>query len=196
MRNMMVNLFSKKTSKVKLLKNKNVKIGLALGGGGARGYAHLGAIKAFEEYGLKFDYVAGTSVGAFIGAFYCAGWSYEQMYNISKEVRKKDIRKTKIPLLPSTTEGLQAIIIKELGDIDVSESKIPLAVVAVDIASAEECIITKGNLAKAIAGSCAVPAVFQPVEFDGRLLADGGLRNTLPADVPRLLDVIMWLRWM
>ena len=173
-------------SKIKLGKNKNVKIGLALGGGGARGFAHLGAIKAFEEYGLKFDYVAGTSAGSLVGAFYSNGWSFEQMYNMAKNFKEKDIRRSKIPLMPSSTEGIEEIITGNLGDIDIRENSIPLAVVAVDILSTKECVITKGNLAKAVAGSCAVPAIFQPVEFEDRLLSDGGLQNTLPSNVPKL----------
>lgn len=178
-------MFKVKT-KIKLWKHKKVKIGLALGGGGARGYAHLGAIKAFEEYGLKFDFIAGTSAGALVGAFYANGLTYEQMYNLSKNLKEKDIRTAKIPFMPSGTEGLQGIIKNEIGDIDVSDSKIPMAVIAVDILTTEECIITKGNLASAVAGSCAVPAVFQPVKFGDRLLLDGGLHNTLPSDIPKL----------
>lgn len=173
-------------SKLSLEKNKKVKIGLALGGGGARGYAHLGAIKAFEEYGINFDFIAGTSAGAFIGAFYASGWTFEQMYSIAKEFRRKDIRRNKIPFMPSSTEGIQEIIVNNLGDIDIKDTKIPFCAVAVDVLSTQECIITKGNLAKAVAGSCAVPGIFQPVEFDGRALADGGLQNTLPSNVPKL----------
>ena len=173
-------------SGLSLEKNKKVKIGLALGGGGARGYAHLGAIKAFEEYGIKFDFIAGTSAGAFTGAFLASGWSFEQMYSIAKEFRRKDIRRNKIPFMPSTTEGIQEIIVNNLGDIDITETKIPFCAVAVDVLSTQECLITKGNLAKAVAGSCAVPGIFQPVEFEGRALADGGLQNTLPSNVPKL----------
>ncbi len=182
----MLEIFKKLSSKINLEKDKKVKIGLVLGGGGARGYAHLGAIKAFEEYGLKFDYVAGTSAGALVGAFYSNGWTFEQMFNLAKNFKERDIRKSRIPLIPSSTEGLEEIITSRLGDVDVSETKTPLAIVAVDILSLEECVITKGKLAKAVAGSCAVPTIFQPVEFDGRLLFDGGLQNTLPSNVPKL----------
>ncbi len=178
--------FFTKLNKISLLKKKNVKIGLAFGGGGARGFAHLGAIKAFEEYGLKFDYVAGTSAGSLVGAFYCNNWTFEQMYNFAKNFKEKDIRKSKIPFMPSSTEGLENIIINEIGNIDIKDCAKPLAIVAVDILSTNECVITKGNLAKAVAGSCAVPTVFQPVEFEGKLLFDGGLQNTLPSNVPKL----------
>lgn len=180
--------FFNKNTKIKLWKHKKVKIGLALGGGGARGYAHLGAIKAFEEYGLKFDFVSGTSVGSLIGAFYTNGWTYSQMYEMASKFKEKEIRTSKIPFMPSNTEGIQNIITNTLGDIDVSDSKIPFAVIATDILTTQECIITKGNLAKAVAGSCAVPAIFQPVQFEDKLLLDGGLQNTLPSDIPKLFD--------
>lgn len=172
----------------KLWKHKKVKIGLALGGGGARGYAHLGVIKAFEEYGLEFDFVAGTSAGSLVGAYYANGWSFAQMYDLASNFKKKEIRTSKIPFMPSSTEGIQNIIINSIGDVDVNESRIPLAIVATDILSTKECIFTKGNLSKAVAGSCAVPAVFKPVKFGDKLLLDGGLQNTLPSDVPKLFD--------
>lgn len=168
-------------------KNKKVKIGLAFGGGGARGFAHLGAIKAFEEYGLKFDYVCGTSAGSLAGAFYAAGYSYEQMYHVIKDIDPKDIRTSKIVFVPSKTTGIENLIKNELGDINIEDLPIPFSAVAVDIISMDECVITKGNLAKACAGSCAVPGVFQPVVFEDRHLCDGGLQNTIPADVPKLM---------
>lgn len=168
-------------------KNKKVKIGLALGGGGARGFAHLGAIKAFEEYGLKFDYVAGTSAGSIVGAFYSAGYSYKQMYEVAKKMDVKDIRTNKIVFMPSKSDGIEKVFTDELGDINIEDLPIPFAAVAVDIISMDECVITKGNLAKACAGSCAVPGIFQPVVFGNRHLCDGGLQNTIPADVPKLM---------
>ena len=168
-------------------KNKKVKIGLALGGGGARGFAHLGAIKAFEEYGLKFDYVAGTSAGSIVGAFYAAGYNYEKMFEVAKKMDVKDIRTSKFVFMPSKSDGIEKVFIDELGDINIEDLKIPFAAVAVDIISMEECVITRGNLAKACAGSCAVPGIFQPVVFEDRHLCDGGLQNTIPADVPKLM---------
>lgn len=164
---------------------KDIKVGIAFGGGGARGFSHLGVIKALEEFGVKFDYVAGTSAGSLIGAFYSAGYTYDQMYEIAKNVRMKDIKTNRVPFVPSKLDGLGEIIIKELGDINIEDLKIPFSAVAVDLISTKEVVISKGNLAKAVMGSCAVPAVFHPVEHQGMLLADGGLQNTIPADVPR-----------
>lgn len=168
-------------------KNKKVKIGLALGGGGARGFAHLGAIKAFEEYGITFDYVSGTSAGSIVGAFYCAGYNYAQMFEVAKNMDVKDIRTSKLVFMPSKSDGIEKVFINELGNINIEDLKIPFSAVATDIISMEECILTKGNLAKACAGSCAVPGIFQPVVFEKRHLCDGGLQNTIPADVPKLM---------
>lgn len=171
-----------------LIKRKKLKIGLALGGGGARGFAHLGALKAFEEYGLKFDYVCGTSIGSIVGAFYCAGFSYDKMFNIAKNINLKDLRTNKIMFLPSKTDGIENMMIENLGDINIEDLKIPFSAVAVDIKTTDEICITRGSLAKAVAGSCCVPGIFQPVVFGDMLLCDGGLKNTLPADIPKLFD--------
>lgn len=167
--------------------NSKVKIGLAFGGGGARGFTHLGVVKAFEEFGLKFDYVAGTSAGSIMGAFYAAGYSFQEMYEAAKKIREKDIRTNIIPFSPSKTDGIGDIIKKNLGDINIEDLKIPFSAVAVDIISTKEVCINKGNLAKAVQGSCAVPAIFQPVEFEGMLLCDGGLQNNIPTDIPLMM---------
>lgn len=167
---------------------KKVKVGIAFGGGGTRGFSHLGAIKAFEEFGIKFDFVAGTSAGSLAGAFYAAGYSYSQMYEIIKDLKEKDIKKNIIPFTPSKLDGLGEILIKNLGDINIEDLKIPFAAVAVDIKSTKEVCFAKGNLAKAVMGSCAVPGVFQPVIYDDMILCDGGLQNTIPADVPKYFD--------
>ncbi len=164
---------------------RKVKVGVAFGGGGARGFTHLGAIKAFEEFGLKFDFISGTSAGSIAGAFYAAGYSYKQMYDIIKNVKEKDIRKNIIPFTPSKIDGVGEIITENLGDINIEDLQTPFAAVAVDIKTTKEICFRKGNLAKAVMGSCAVPGVFQPVIYDDMILCDGGLQNTIPADIPK-----------
>ncbi len=164
---------------------RKIKIGIAFGGGGTRGFSHLGAIKAFEEFGLKFDFVAGTSAGSLVGAFYAAGYSYKEMYEIVKNLKEKDIRKNIIPFTPSKIDGVGELVTNNLGDINIEDLKIPYAAVAVDIKSTKEICLAKGNLAKAVMGSCAVPGVFTPVLYNDMILCDGGLQNTIPADVPR-----------
>lgn len=167
-------------------KKKIKNLGLALGGGGTRGCAHIGVIKAFEEHGITFDFVAGTSVGSLVGAFYCAGFSSEEMIKVVKSINERDIKTSKIPFVPSKTEGIENLIKNYIGDIDISELKIPFCAVAVDVRTGEEVHLTKGSLAKAVAGSCAVPGVFTPVELDKYLLFDGGLQNTIPSNVPKI----------
>lgn len=161
------------------------KIGLAFGGGGARGFALIGVVRAFEEANIKFDYIAGTSIGSVIGAMYAYGMTSKQMEEIATNIKVKDIRKSKIPFMPSSTENLEKIIIDAVGDIDIKDLKKPFCAVAVDMKSGNEVDITEGRLCKALAGSCAVPTVFEAVEFEDKLLFDGGLQNTIPADVLR-----------
>ncbi len=169
-------------------KNKKTKIGIAFGGGGARGFAHLGVIKAFEEYGISandFSMIVGTSAGSIIGAFYAAEYSFSQMMEVAKGIDESEIRTSKIPFMPSKTDGIENIMKKHLGDINIEDLKLPYACVACDIKSTREIILKKGNLAKAVAGSCCVPGVFVPVVFDKYHLCDGGLKNTIPTNIPK-----------
>ena len=164
---------------------RKVKVGIAFGGGGARGFTHIGVIKALNEFGVDFDYVSGTSVGSIVGACYAAGMNWEEIYKVAKTIREKDIRTSKIPLVPSKTEGIENLMISTLGDINIEDLKKPFSAVAVDIKSTKEICISHGNLAKAVAGSCCVPGIFVPVAFNDMLLCDGGLQNTIPADIPK-----------
>jgi len=163
------------------------KIGLAFGGGGARGFSLIGVIRALEEEGIKFDYIAGTSIGSIMGAMLAFGMTSHEMQEIATKIRVKDIRKSKIPLMPSSTDAIEDLIKSIVGDINIEDLATPFCAVAVDIRSGNEVDIIKGNLSKALAGSCAVPTVFHAVEFEDKLLFDGGLQNTIPADVLRKL---------
>ncbi len=165
-------------------KHKKVKVGLALGGGASRGIAHIGALKAFEENNIDFDFVAGTSVGSIIGACYASGLKADEILKIAKSLDVKDIRKSKF-FMPSKTEGIEKLIKDNLGDVDVSSLKKPYCAVAVDLISGNEVVITKGPLALATAGSCAIPGVFNPVVFNDLHLIDGGIQNNIPSDIPR-----------
>jgi len=165
--------------------SKQIKIGLAFGGGGARGFSHIGVIKAFEQFGLKFDYVAGTSVGSLVGAAYANGMTSDELYRIAKNLKTKDIRTNKVFFMPSKTDGIERLVEDVLGVKNIEDLKIPYSAVAVDIKSTKQVCISHGSLAKAVAGSCCVPGFFHPVEFGDKLLCDGGLQNTIPANIPR-----------
>lgn len=164
---------------------RKIKIGVAFGGGGAKGITHIGVIKAFQEFGLDFDYVAGTSVGSIMGACYANNMKYDEILKIAKTLKTSDIRTSKLFFIPSKTEGIETMMKDTFGDINIENLKKPFSCVAIDIKSTKELCISKGNLSKAVAGSCCVPGVFQPVEFGEYLLCDGGLQNNIPANIPR-----------
>ncbi len=172
-----------KTDKVNI--NKKVSLGLALGGGGSRGIGHIGVIKAFEELGVKFDYVAGTSAGSIVASLYALGKTADEMIEIAKSLKKSDISKGSIPFIkPAKAEKIENLLNKIYGDIKVfSEMKIPLSVVCTDLKTGKEVDFDYGNVAKAVSGSCAVPGVFTPVVHEDMHLVDGGLRNNVPVDV-------------
>ena len=170
-----------------LFTKKPKKVAIVFGGGAARGLAHIGVIKALEENDISFDYVAGTSVGSLIGTFYAAGFSAEKMEKIAKSVKTRDIKKGLIPFTPSKTDGIKDIVKSHIGDIDVCELGKKFCGVAVDVRTGNEIHFTNGNLANIVAGSCAVPGVFLPVEEQEYLLYDGGLMNNIPSNVPNVV---------
>ena len=165
--------------------NKKAKLGLALGGGGCRGIGHIGVIKAFEELGIKFDYVAGTSAGSIVGSLYALGKTSSEMTEIAKGLKKSEITRGSIVFVkPAKTERLEMILNRIYGDIMVfSELQVPLSVVCTDLKTGKEAVFNYGNLAKVVSASCAVPGVFTPVVHEGMHLVDGGLRNNVPVDV-------------
>ena len=177
-----------------LSRHKKIKLGLALGGGGARGLAHIGVLKAFEELGLVFDMVAGTSAGSVVGSLYCAGLTSLQIRDLAISLKTKDIKTSKIFFKPSKASAIADIIKNVLGkDASFDELKKPFTAVAVDLKCGEEKDINSGSVAMAVAGSCAVPGIFAPVIYDNMHLVDGGLKNNVPADVVRKMgaDIVI-----
>ena len=168
-----------------LFSKKPPIVGLCLGGGGTRGFAHLGALKAFEEYGIKFDMIAGCSVGSCVGAFIASGKSFKQIYNIAKDLQVKDIRRNKIKFMPSGTEGLEELITTNIKQKNIEELPKKLFIVSVDVKTGKEVTFDSGLVSKAVAGSCAVPGVFYAVGYNNMTLIDGGVMNNIPADVLR-----------
>lgn len=166
---------------------KPKKVALVLGGGAARGLAHIGVIKALEEHNISFDYVVGTSVGSLVGAFYAAGLTSAEMIEYAKTIKTKDIKSGLIPFVPSKTDGIKNVVVNALGNIDITDLKKHYCAVAVDVKSAREVHFVKGNLAEIVAASCAVPGVFLPVEYEDYVLYDGGLSNNLPSNVPKIV---------
>ena len=162
------------------------KVGLCLSGGGTRGFSFLGVFKAFEDYGIKFSMVAGTSAGSLFGSLYAAQMTYEEMYKLTYNVKNKDFKRSKLGFLPSKLDGLQALIKNLLPVSRIENLKLPFVAVAVDLKTGQEIHFKDGDLAKVISGSCAIPGVFEPVKYRNMTLIDGGVANNVPADVLRL----------
>ena len=177
---------TRKTENSTSFRKLKFRLGLALSGGGTRGFAHVGVLKAFEEERIKFDCVAGTSIGSLIGAMYCANVGVEHMIEESKRVTRKEIISRF--WINSDADNIAKIASRVLQDKTFEELDTPFAAVAVDIVNGQEIVMNSGNVSKAISASCAVPALFKPVEIDGYTLVDGGLLNNMPADVCRTMD--------
>ena len=164
-----------------LFAKKHFKIGLALGSGGAKGFAHLGALKAFEEEGIKFDIVAGTSIGAIVGAMYACGFNHREMIGIFHEYNILDPKKMLAFAMRKKT--VTDIFNEVLGGKTFEEAELPFAAVAANINSGETVVMRHGEIASAVAASGAVPPIFKPVERLGVKLVDGACVNAVPADV-------------
>jgi NTE family protein len=178
------------------------RIGLALGGGGARGMVHILVCEAFDELGIKPSLIAGTSIGSIIGAGYAAGFSGKEMreaavefYSKRREVlarlwRARPLAFTDLLRGRSITPQFDARIILEsfvpgleLLPERIEDLSIPLKIIACDFYAWCEVILDEGELRPAIAASIAIPALFRPVTLDGRVLIDGGAANPLPFDL-------------
>ncbi|MCL1901881.1 MAG: patatin-like phospholipase family protein [Firmicutes bacterium] len=183
-------MFSKtKEKEIKEVKKvvTKVKAGIAFGGGGTRGFAHIGALKAFEECGIEFSHIAGTSVGAIVASCYACGKKSSEIIDIIKKVRKKDIKNSKFFFISSNSANIEKLVHSAIGDKTFEEVNKPLAVVAVDLVSGDEIVLKNGPIAKAVSASCAVPGIFSPVRYGFYNLVDGGLANPIPSDVLRTM---------
>nr|MBO4517628.1 patatin-like phospholipase family protein [Clostridia bacterium] len=159
------------------------KLGLALGSGGAKGYAELGALYYFEQNGLEFDIVAGTSIGSVIGAFYAAGYSATDCLELLKGINVSEIKN--LFMIKMDTLGLFRVIDRTIGNLDIEELKKPFKAVATVLDTSAERVLDKGSVAKALCASSAYPPFFKPVIIDGEQLIDGAFTNSVPADKVR-----------
>ncbi len=171
------------------LEAEPVKIGLALGGGAARGLAHIGVLEVFEDIGLNIDYLSGTSIGAIIGAFIARGITISE---IKEFVLNVDFKKLAYLLTPSFQEDglvdghhIREFLGEFLGDVEFQDLKLPFVCIATEFRTGQEIILNKGNLLTAMQASYAIPGVFPQVILDDYLLVDGGLVNPVPFNVLR-----------
>ena len=167
-----------------LRKKPPVRLGIALGSGGAKGMAHLGALKAFEEAGITFSFVAGTSIGAVVGALLAKGYSAEDMRRIVEAVNRREFSKN---LRPFADLSFAERFLENYLEGDFTTLRLPFAACATDGKDNRLVVLRKGKLARAVTASSAIPPLFKAVELDGRELYDGAFTNAIPTDVCRAL---------
>jgi len=170
---------------------RKTRIGLALGGGAARGWAHIGVLRELERLGIVPDIVCGTSAGALVGAIYLCGgldWFEEWLRGLG---RREIVRRLDVTLLGGggLVEGkrLMEFLRAELGDPEIEALPRPFAAVAADLGTGRETWLREGPVFSAVRASIALPGLFTPVQWDGRWLVDGGLVNPVPVSACRAL---------
>jgi NTE family protein len=165
------------------------EISVALGGGGVKGHAHIGVLKVLVQEGFSIQAVAGTSAGGLWGSFYAAGYSPDEIERGVRQIsletlyrRKPDDGQSMMGLA-----GLEQVLHREFGNLNIEDLPIPFAVTAVDIDTAQQVILSKGRLVDAILATIAVPGVFPPKIMDHRVLIDGGVLDPVPVNLARSL---------
>lgn len=156
-------------------------LGVALGGGFARGMAHIGVLKVLEEERIPIDFVAGTSVGALVGAAYCSGISARELEEMAGQVRFRDFARWTVSRYGFVSNDRMTGLLQRLLRVKTFEElRIPLAVTATDFLTGEAVVFRRGPLIDPVRASCAYPGMFLPVEIGGRLLVDGLLAHAVP----------------
>lgn len=161
-------------------------LGLALGGGFSRGFAHLGVLQVIEQNHIPVSYIAGTSVGSILGAAYASGAPLARIIATCRTIRFRDIARWRVSRLGLASNHRLGDLIDHVFETRRFEDlRIPMAVVATDLGNGEPVVFTHGNLCEAIRASCAFPGLFEPVEIGTRCLADGGLVAPVPTRAAR-----------
>ena len=165
------------------------KIGIALSGGAARGFAHLGVLKVLAAHNIPIDYIAGTSAGSFAGAAFASGLSVAEIVEMSRKIswfRMTGFSYSPKGLLSNASMG--AFINEHFPVHKFEDLPVPFAAVACDLETGKEVVLKDaGDLATAVRASCAIPGVFVPVEIEGRRLIDGGVVSNVPTKAVRKL---------
>lgn len=164
--------------------------GLVLGGGGARGLAHIGVIRALEEAGLNIDLVGGTSIGGFVGGAYAMGLGVEGMMAIAKAFgSRRHFADYTVPLVAFFASRRITTVLQQIfGDVYIEDLWRPYFCVSSNLTQAKPMVHRQGPLWKYVRATIALPAIFTPVTDEGELLVDGGVMNNLPIDVMRTLS--------
>ena len=162
---------------------REVRLGLALGGGAARGFAHVGVIQVLEEAGLRPSHVVGTSAGSLVAALYASGKNPAELVRVAESMQEAEITDWMLPILNRGAlrgEALAKYVNTQVGGKTLEQMQIPLGIVATDLGSGQAITFRRGNTGAAVRASSAVPAVFQPVRLGDREYVDGGLVSPVP----------------
>jgi NTE family protein len=164
---------------------KIIKIGLALGGGAARGFAHIGVIKALEAQGIVPDVVVGTSAGSLVGALYAAGNNGFALHKLALNMEEAEISDWSVPFFSKATgvlkgEALQSYVNRAVNNVPLEKLKMRFGAVATDLNSGLPILFERGNTGLAVRASSAVPSIFQPVKIGDHFYVDGGLVSPVP----------------
>lgn len=165
---------------------KQPKVGLVLGGGVARGIAHIGVLKVLKEYKVPIDFIVGSSSGSIVAAVYAAGLEISLIEQIAKRIHWRELMRLtffKPGFIPA--EAIADFFDKYIGGKSFNELPLPFAAVATDVLTGEKVVISEGQVARAIAASASFPGFFAPLEINGRVLVDGGISSNVPVDVAR-----------
>lgn len=162
------------------------KVGLALSGGFAKGLSHIGVLEVIENEMISIDYIAGTSIGALIGALWAKGFKASEIRELASTIEWKEMLDFTIPR-EGFLEGkkIQEFLDRILKGAEFKDLKIPMGIVALDIRNGEKVVFQKGNVAQAIRCSISYPGIFTPVRLANRELIDGGIVDPIPVDVVR-----------
>ena len=162
---------------------KVLHLGLALGGGAARGFAHVGVIQVLEEAGIQPELVVGTSAGSLVAALYASGKNSAQLRRVAETMEEAEITDWMMPILNRGAlrgEALARYVNAQVGNRLIEQMKMPLGIVATDLHNGDPVLFRRGNTGAAVRASSAVPAVFQPVKIGSREYVDGGLVSPVP----------------
>ena len=162
------------------------KIGLALGSGGARGFAHLGVIKALIDAEIPIHLIAGSSMGALVASFYGAGIDMDRLYKLSTAFKRKYFLDFTVPKMGfiSGKKVKEFIKVFTHGK-NIEELSIPIGIVATDLLTGEKVVFKTGSVADAVRASISIPGIFVPEKYNGRILVDGGVSDRVPVSVAK-----------
>jgi len=165
------------------VERKEVRLGLALGGGAARGFAHVGVIQVLEEAGLRPGFVVGTSAGSLVAALYASGKTPAELVRVAETMQEAEITDWMLPILNRGAlrgEALAKYVNTQVGGRSLEQMRIPVGIVATDLGNGDAITFRRGNTGAAVRASSAVPGVFQPVRVADREYVDGGLVAPVP----------------